>query len=266
MNKVFGFFLILIVPLCGFSQAQLSLSQPRLTLSDKKLTIEYDIVNSESSDIFMVWVEIVDSRGNHINAISLSGDFGAEIKGGMDKRIIWDMGKDNIQINEEISVEVKAEKQIPPEKITESKPEKATEKSVKTITKTNMVLSSLVLPGWGQSKITKRKPYWLMGVASYGCLVASVSLNRKASATYDDYLNSTNITESDELYNLAVEQSNASKFFGYTAFSIWAANMIWVMVSHPPSDNATVTNKKFSIEPSMDPNSGTTMFTFRYRF
>ena len=76
-----------------------------LKLMDDQLIINYDINGTVSFD--NVWVEITTLSGTKINAQALSGDVGPNIKAGKSKQIIWDMKKDNIDLQgQEINVTV----------------------------------------------------------------------------------------------------------------------------------------------------------------
>ncbi len=172
---------LLYLPTNLFCQTSVNISKPRLELSDGNLIIEYDILDNEPSDLFNVWIEVTNASGSKINALTLSGDVGEDISGGSNKRILWNLEVDKISLDEEIFVEVVAEKKKLPEVQKEIIPVKTTPTTdVKNISKGNMVLSSMVLPGWGLSKVKKGKPYWLLGVAGYGCIAGSVILNRSA--------------------------------------------------------------------------------------
>lgn len=77
-----------------------------LELNGDKLIIKYDINGSEPIDI--VWLEITTLSGNKIDAHSFTGDVGSNINAGKGKQIIWDMKKDNIDLQgQEINVTVK---------------------------------------------------------------------------------------------------------------------------------------------------------------
>jgi len=249
-------------------------TKPRLEVSDKKLIIEYDILNTVHSDFFIVWIEVTDTAGNKINALSITGDVGREIKGGNNKKIIWNLGKDNIYIDHEIFVEVKAEKITAQETIADTKITKGKEtvmkdegrRERKTISKRNMVLSSVFLPGWGQTKATKGKPYWLLGVAGYGCLAGSVSLNRMASSAYHDYKESTDIDEYNSLYDKAVERDKFSKYLAYSGIGIWVADLIWVLATPVKSSSVSQTDRKLKIMPCFDARSNSKMVSLTYKF
>ncbi|HIA10572.1 MAG TPA: hypothetical protein EYN69_00665 [Flavobacteriales bacterium] len=77
-----------------------------LRLQGDQLIIEYDIIGSVPFD--MVWVEITTKDGSKIHAKALSGDIGPNIDAGKGKQIIWDMNKDNIDLQgQDVNVEVK---------------------------------------------------------------------------------------------------------------------------------------------------------------
>ncbi len=270
------FVILLIFPGILYGQTKISVTKPHLKASNENLIIEYDILNTEPSDFFMVWIEVTDASGNKINAVSVSGDVGQDIKGGNNKRIIWNLGKDNIYIDEEIFVEVKAEKITVHEKIADTKTSEETkivkkdESSMerKTISKGNMIVSSVVFPGWGQSKAKKGKPYWLLGVAGYGCLAGSVYLNRQASSAYHDYKLSMDINEFNSLYDKAVQCDKFSKYMAYSGIGIWVADLIWVLATPVKSPNSVLyqNDKKLKIMPYFDTRSNITMVSLTYKF
>ncbi len=135
----------------------------------------YDIRNFDNNDRFNVWIEITDSKGNPIRARSLSGDIGDEVKGGSRKEITWDPDADGVELDVGIFVQVFAEIVKLPLEMEETVESKVQEKSVNT---TSLVLQSLAFPGLGLTRATGGKPHWLRGVAGYGCIITSVTLNR----------------------------------------------------------------------------------------
>jgi len=266
----------LVFPEILYSQTKITVTKPRLEASDENLVIEYDILNVDPSDFFIVWIEVTDAAGNKINAVSLTGDVGEEIKGGSNKRIIWDLGNDKILIDEDIFVEVKAEKIPAKEKTAEAETSEET-KTVKkdesrverkTISKTNMVLSSVVLPGWGQTKASKGKPYWLLGVAGYGCIAGSISLNRMASSAYQDYKESIDPDEFNAFYDKAIQRDKISKYMAYSGIGIWVADLVWVLATPTKSSKSPTSreDRKFKIMPGFDPCSNSTTVSLTYKF
>jgi len=62
-----------------------------------------------------------------------------------------------------------------------------------------LILSSTILPGAGLTRVHSGKPYWIIGIAGYGCIAASVLINKKAVSSYNAYVNSYDINESKTL-------------------------------------------------------------------
>ena len=293
--------IIFLLPDSLFSQVSITVTKPRLEVSDENLIIQYDILNSKSSDFFIVWIEVTDAAGNKIKALSVNGDVGKDIKGGKNKRITWNFGNDSIYIDEDLFVEVKAEKVIIKEetaetettvgnktievseakddaetkKETEIKEETETSEEVKTRlpeetktvknSKSNMLLSSVVLPGWGQTKTNKGKPYWIIGAAGYGSLVGSVILNRSASSAYDNYKKSMDLDESNTLFDKALQRNSVSKVLAYSAIGIWAADIIWVLVT-PIKSPVTQKTRELRIIPGFDAGSNVALVSITYKF
>lgn len=108
------------------------------------------------------------------------------------------------------------------------------------------ILMSAVVPGLGLTKMEPTKPYWLMGLATYGCLGASVYYNRLAVDSYDSYLASNEEVERASLCSDWEYQNNVSKGLAIGAAIIWAADMIWVIAktSKQKSDYYSLMNKK----------------------
>ncbi len=266
---IFQVFLLLISPSIILSQPEITITRPRLELDENKIIIEYDILNSQQTDFFLIWIEVTDATGRIIRAVSLSGDFGEDIKGGVNKKITWNFEQDDIILDGEIHIEVKAEKKKLPEVQKEIIPVETTPATdLKTVSKGNMVLSSIILPGWGQSKVNQGKPYWLIGVAGYGCIAGSVYLNKKAINTYDDYESLLDIGERNTLYDQAVRQDKISEYLAFTAAGIWTINLIWVLATPNKANNtaAFMKQRKYNIAPSYDPYLKSTGFTLSYRF
>ena len=189
------------------------LFRSRLELIDNYINIFYDILNTDRSVKFKIWVEITDSTGNKLNAQSLSGDIGENVNGGNDKKITWDLTNDSIYPDAGVYIQVNAE----------------IIKPVNSIRRGGVFLKSLVFPGWGLSSMNKGKPHWLKGVAGYGCLAAAVVYNKKAISSYDDYLINDDLNEADTYYDNSVKYDNLSEIFAYTAIGIWVTDLIWTI-------------------------------------
>lgn len=268
MKNIFVIIFSLVIVLAGSvcnAQTKVEISKPRLVLEEDQINIHYDILNSSRTDIFRIWIEITDSTGNYIPALSLSGDIGENVKGGSDKMITWDYVADNIypetgiyvQINAEIITHIEADDIIIPDKVPDIK-----------ISRAVVIAQSMVFPGWGLSRINKGKPHWLKGVAGYGCLAASFVYNRKAVSSYEDYLNASGIDETDKFYENSVKEDNLSEIFAYTAAGIWVMDLIWTIAgsSGLRKEPEYSQVKKISVYPVYEPSMRAQMVTVTYTF
>ncbi|MBA7520570.1 hypothetical protein ES705_12666 [subsurface metagenome] len=262
-------FWLLALPNIIYSQPQTRITKPQLELLDNGLIISYEIQNSNPSDIFKVWLVITDEDGNIIQAKALSGDFGDEVRGGKMNKIVWDLEKDEILIDKEVFIEVIAEKKKQSEdqkEISSAETDQTT--LAKPVSKTNMVISSVVLPGWGLSKAKQGKPYWLLGVAGYGCIAGSIYLNRSAINTYDEYKLSMDADQVNTLYDKAVQQNNISKILGYSAAGIWAVSMIWTIATPTASKKLSDIQRlnNINIQPLYNQKMNCAMLSISYKF
>ena len=264
MKKTFIFIFSLVLffnnPFCH-AQTAVKISNPRLELEDNHINIFFDILNSRQTDKFRIWIEITDSTGNNLAASSLSGDIGENVSGGNNKMITWDYAADSIYPETGIYVQVNAEILASTETAEIIIPDNK-------ISRGGVILQSLVLPGWGLSRINKGKPHWLKGVAGYGCIAASVVYNKKAVSSYNDYCNALEISEIDKLYKNSVRQDNLSEIFAYTAAGIWMIDIIWTIAGSSKLNNEQNYGqvKRFSVYPVYEPHMRVQMVAFTYTF
>ena len=228
-------------------QTEPLITTPSVSFLDNQLLIDFGITNAKPSDHFYVWLEITCHSGAVLEPKSLSGDIGENIKAGPGKQIIWDLGKDNIRINEEIFVQVKAEKMI------------------KDFNKGTAILLSAAVPGLGQSRVYGGKPVWIAGIAAYGCLVSSVALNRIAYNEYQDYKMITELQDRNELYDKVQSKDKISEICAYTAGGIWLANIIW-MAATPNRYHRPAAEANFSIRPTYNEYLNKPQISLTYRF
>jgi len=232
MNKVLQFFSILLLitsPLINFSQTS-KISKPALEIEGKSLIVKYDL-NGDRDDIFDVSLELMNSNGENIDVKTLSGDIGENITSGLNKTIILDFSEFSEELQESVSVRVIAEILN------------------KHYSKGGLLLRSAVWPGWGQSKLKKSRPYWLIGIVGYASAAGAVVYNQKSINSYNQYKNVQDIIESNELYDLAIQQKNTSDILLYSAIGVWVVNIIWTGLM---PNNAMNSNKyvNFNIIPN----------------
>ena len=208
-QKIFLSLFLLLSVSGAFSQG-FQITPPRLDFDGRQLLISYDVLNSSDADQFYVWVEIEKKNGEKIKMKALSGDVGDKIKVGMNKKIYWTPETDSVIIDEDVSVEVKAEKYA------------------KSFNKGSAILMSTVMPGLGQTKISKGKPFWITGVLAYGALAGGLVVHQSYVKTYDSYRSEVDPASRVSLRTKAQSQSNLSSALFISGAALWVGNLIWV--------------------------------------
>ena len=113
MNKRRSFLFLLFLFIVFKSSSQdFQITQLKLEFIGSQLHITYNIDNKNSKGKFNIRIEIHKQNGDPITPISITGDIGDNIKSGYNKRITWDLEKDTVYLDENISVEIKGEKHI----------------------------------------------------------------------------------------------------------------------------------------------------------
>ncbi|MCK4699019.1 MAG: hypothetical protein KAT38_01745 [Bacteroidales bacterium] len=247
-----------------FCQSDFEVSSPKLFFAENRLTIEYDILNSVQKNLFTVWVIITDDTGNSLDPVSLSGDIGENIPGGMNKTITWNIEKDSLLLNQEVFVEIRIEDITPRVK----KKEIFLDNTITPSKKGGLIFTSTILPGAGLTKINYSKPFWIIGIAGYGCIATSVIYNKKAADNYESYIKSYDIIESRNLFEKSQDQDRASKILAYTAIGIWVADLIWVTASVNKKNKLILMkrNQSFLIKTDIDPYTNSPILKLTYRF
>jgi hypothetical protein len=244
IKKLSLIFLFLSFTVISFTQGFL-ISPLKMEFDGKQLQITYDFENKSKTDQFYVWVEMEKKSGESLHIKALSGDIG-KTSSGKDKKIIWSPDRDSIFLNEEVSVEVKAEKYT------------------KSFNKGSMMLLSTFLPGLGQTKISKGKPYWLAGVTAYGALAGGFIVHQSYVKTYDSYHSEEDPTTRRDLMNKAQSQLNLSGVLFVSGAAIWVANLVWVAAT--PNKYQPLKHVNLSLNQSRSPLKGATLLSLKVNF
>jgi hypothetical protein len=246
MKKRRSFLFLLILFIVYKSSGQdFQITQLKLEFYGNQLHITYNIDSKNLSDKFRITVEINRQNGEPVQPKSITGEIGGNIKSGNNKRIIWDLEKDAIYLDEDISVELKCEKL--------SKP----------VSKGSLILMSTVLPGLGQTKMSG-KPWWLVGVASYGALAGGFIFHKSYLNTYDSYKDEKDPFVRADLQDQAQKKLNISNTLFVTAASLWVANIIWVAVT--PNSNQPLKHVRVYIKPVIMPYNEGAIVSLRVDF
>jgi len=215
-----------------YAQDRASISTPDLTYNNDTLTIVFDINNCQPEKIYIVDLKIYTSDGNEVIASGFSGDLGDNIKCGNNKKIIWSLARDNYQINDDIEVQIFADEvviNLQSEEKTEIA-EKPMDNVATSYSRGNIIASSLVLPGLGQKKASRKSGHLFLSVLGYGSLATSGYFFMDYNKKYDLYIEAASPTESDRLFLESEDSYKLSKYFVYGAAGIWTVNLIWSAV------------------------------------
>ena len=200
-----------------------------------KLIITYDIINYKTNDKFNIIPEIYKASGEKINALSFTGDL-KEVSGGSGKKITWDIGKDNIILDEDIYVVISGEiigehivdKPVETQKVIRE-PIAVNQKGLKPVNRTACLFESLIFPGWGTSRLTLKNGHFVKGFLGYGALIGSVILGKMANDSYDSYKSAISSTDRDNYFDNANKNSTMSMILASGAAAIWSFDLISVL-------------------------------------
>jgi hypothetical protein len=227
------------------AQSRTEIHNVNFTLHNDSLFINYDLLKADHKERFRISVEIATASGKIIYPVAIIGDVGFDIAGGKGKLIIWDIKKDNIFLNEAISIEVTAV------------PEPT---SSKFFTRGAAVALSTVVPGLGITKLNRGGPYWIMAIGFYGAAVGSYLYYNSANDNYQKYLDSRDEDQRNSLYSTSTNQNTISEALLYTAAAIWVGNMIWTLVT------PNKTKPKMNLGFYYDPSAKQPLLSLKYQF
>lgn len=243
-KRVLFLFLLLLFIVFKTSSQDFKITLLKLEIIGNQLHITFNIDSKNPSDKFRITVEINKQNGELVHPKSITGELGENIISGNNKEIIWDLEKDSIYLDEEISVELLGEKlsvELIDAKLGES------------YSRSSLILMSTALPGLGQTKLTG-KPWWIGGLAAYGTLAGGFIFYKMSRDDYDLYLDAKTTSTRDEYFDKSTKESVISNVFFVTATSIWVANIIWVAVM--PDRNKTLKHANVYVAPSTIPYKG----------
>jgi hypothetical protein len=150
----------------------------------------------------------------------------------------------------------------------EKKEKNSTDKSMKV--GSNLLLST-ACPGWGLTRLSGGKPYWLIGVSGFACIGSSIYLNKVSYSNYEKYLESSDINKTGEMdayYNTGKKQYTASNVLAWSAITIWVADLgvTWFLTSKVRRSAANSKSGSFSVGSSYDYYADTPLISIFYTF
>jgi hypothetical protein len=201
------------------AQNEVNISKPELSFTDNKVTIRYDITGCGRGENVNIRLIVLDSKGDTIRPVFIEGDLGKMVACGLGKSIVWDIAKDKIKVDDELSVQIKGEKYTQP-------PSQIIYTGKNALTRGNVLLSSVFVPGLGQKKASGKSVYFVFSGLVYGGIGATVYFNIKSSGLKEDYTNASG-TERDNLFNEWQKAYDMTVYSAIGTAGVWAINMIW---------------------------------------
>ncbi len=214
MNKLKYFLALIIVSLFfsvtvnGQFKSRISVEILETQYNSGKLSVKYKIHNARAKDKVRVWINVFNSRGDSIKAVSWKGEVNKFIdKPEEDKFAVWDVYRDKVNIIDTLRVKVSASVQ-------------------NGFYPDNPFILSTIFPGWGDYQIKPRKPYWIYGALGYGFIGASLYMNNSSYNNYNNYLGAETIALKDDYYNKSVTNNTMSYVFLGAAGVVWLVDYI----------------------------------------
>jgi hypothetical protein len=234
-------FRFLLIPVLFFTeiicncQGVATIRNIDFVLVEGKLIITYDIIDFKPGDRFNILPEIYKSSDVKINAISFTGDL-KEVAGGPGKKISWEIGKDNLILDEDIYVIITGEifndpvvdKPIETQRVIQE-PIAVIQDEMKTVSRAGCFFESIIFPGWGTSRLTLKKGNLVKGFLGYGAIIGSLILNNRANDSYDLYLSTSSSANRDIYYDKSNKNIKISNILAGGAIAIWSIDLISVL-------------------------------------
>jgi len=201
-----------------YSQDEIKISTPEVTILDNIMTVKYDLTGCGTGDYINIRLIVLNAKGDTIKPVYVTGDIGSRVNCGFGKKIEWNIASDNILVNEEFEIQVTGKKveQVIPTYIPVQK----------SVSRGNIMLSSVFLPGLGQKKASGKGGHLLLSGLVYGTAGASLYFYLQHNNYYTDYKEASGAAR-DDLFDKSVSSFNMSQYMLYGAAGLWAVNMIW---------------------------------------
>lgn len=254
----------------GYCQKEAKIVHVDFSLVEGKLIITYDLSDYKSNDRFNIIPEVYKVSGEKLNAASFSGDLNG-VNSVSGNRIVWDIEKDNIVLDDEIYVILKGEViNIPPIiTIEKQSPEMGhvSEKKtgVKPVSRAACFFESLIFPGWGTSRLTLKNWHFVKGILGYGTVISSLIMSKKASESFDAYSIALTPENRDYLFGQMEKRTRASNILLGVAGAVWSVDLINVLAAR----NRTLSKAYSNIEIKIGYTAGylnTSQFTCKVSF
>ena len=242
----------------ALAQSKAEIRSVDFIMLNNEMVISYDIVRTKPDDLFNVSVQIKSKSGKVFNPVTLSGDIGDNVHGGIGKKVYWKVVEDNVSIDDMIYVEVTATLL------------NETQLIVKKQKPGIYVLKSVIFPGWGNYYINRKGANWLMGVAAYGCVAGAIVLNRVNASQYNTYLNEFDIAKRNQLYSKINNRQILTISLISAAGTIWLTDFIYTWIQgvrfNKKDKVGGIPKRNYSLGLFYDPSMKMSSFVLKYTF
>jgi len=210
--------LVLMVHFTINAQENIRISTPDVSMVTNVLTVRYDLTGCGTGDYISIRLVVLNSKGDTIKPVYVTGDIGSRVNCGFGKKIEWNIARDNVFVNEDFDIQVIGTP------VVQGMPSYIQPK--KTLSRGIVLLSSALLPGLGQKKASGKGGYLALSGLVYGAGGASLTSYLISKRIYDDYKAASG-AEGDELFTMSEKLFDLSQYLLYGAVGLWAVNMIW---------------------------------------
>ncbi|MCX6334777.1 MAG: hypothetical protein NT092_10835 [Bacteroidia bacterium] len=217
------FFLFLLTLFSSLSaQEHFQISKPEVTFANNIITIKYDITGCGINEYINVRLIALNSKGDTLRPVYISGDIGKRVNCGFGKKIEWNIVRDSIKIDDDIEVFIQGKEIVIPLSTIDNFTQNHASRG-------KVIGLSAIVPGLGQKVASGKSGYLALSGLVYGAAGASAYYYIKHNNYYNDYLALTG-TAADEAYIKSENSFKMSQYFLYGAAGAWAVNLVWSAV------------------------------------
>lgn len=203
-------------------QSKVSVTDVDFRIENNRMVVEYNIINGASNERYNVALHFITETGRVIIPRSLTGDIGKKKEAGEGKTIVWDMDADRF----EFSGNLKAVVSVTPVMYRPPGP--------------SFALLSVAVPGLGGYFMDEKKVRPIVTtVGTAGLLTYGIVEKKKSNKYYNDYKESTDIQNLEELYDKANGAHHRYFIATRIAAVAWMADIVWVAYRGKKNRNET---------------------------
>lgn len=240
--KILAFTLLIFSSGSLTGQTSATITNVDFNLVNNSIVVNYTITSSIVNEFFEIGLHFVTESGQTIIPVSVRGDIGANISGGINKTIYWDIDNDHI----EISGVLKALVSIVSSSVINSEPYTGSPQITgeKPLGGPGYAFLSLVVPSLGGYFVEKNKTRVIITSITEATLgIHLLNLNNKINQYEIDLYNASSQTERNEISDkLTTAEDNYSRSLA-TFSLIWIADIVWVLIKGTQNVNQGKTKR-----------------------